>query len=162
VTHRLASLRDRPASVGECRTAVLAVLLSAVALLGVTHSPSPRPAQPHAAASAAPAPRPRVTAGAALSAARDFLSGYLAYAYRGAPAGKVSDTTHALMTSLTDHPPRMTPMHEGVPRVIELHLTGQLAVTAVLNDGGIINYTLALLLTRADGRLAVARVESEE
>jgi hypothetical protein len=165
VKRDLASLRDRPVSADERRTAVLAVLavlISAVALLDVTHDPSPRRAQPHGAASAAPpAPPPPATASEALSVAHTFLSGYLAYAYRGAPAGNVSDATHALMASLADHPPRMTSLHEGVPRVIELHLSGPFAVTAVLNDGGIVNYTLGLALTRPDGRLVVARLESE-
>jgi hypothetical protein len=164
VTRRLGSLRDRLVSVDERRAAVLAVLamaLSAVALLGVTHDPASRPAQPHAAAPVSPAPPPPVTVGAALSVAHGFLSGYLAYAYRGAPAGKVSDATRALMASLADHPPRVLPTQQSTPRVIELHLSGPLTVTAVLNDGGIVNYTIGLALTRLDGRRVVARVESE-
>ncbi len=162
MTRRLASLRDRPASVDGRRAAVLAVALSAVVLLGVTHDPSPRPAQPHAAAPIAPlAPRPPVAASAAIRVAHSFLSGYLEYAYRGAPAEKVSDATRALSASLADHPPRALSTQQSTPRVIALHLSGQLAVTAVLNDGGIVNYTVGLVLTRLDGRLVVARVESE-
>ena len=141
--------------------AVLAVALCAVALLGVTHNPSSRSAQPHAAVLASPAPRPLVTASAALSVAHGFLSGYLAYAYRGAPAGKVSDATRALIASLAEHAPRIASTQQSAPRVIGLHLSGPLTVTAVLNDGGIVNYTLGLALTRLDGRLLVARVESE-
>ena len=161
MTHRLASLRDRPVSVDERRAAVLAVLLSVVALLGVTHDPSHLPAQPHSAAPAAPAPPLPVTAGAALSVAHSFLAGYLAYAYRGAPAGKVSGATRALIASLEDHPPRALPTQQRTPRVIELHLTGPFTVTAILNDGGIVNYTLGLVLTRLNGRLVVTALESE-
>jgi hypothetical protein len=172
VTRHLASLRDRPVSVDERRAAVLAVsatVLSAVTLLGVTHGPAFQRARPstrtYAATPTAPAQTSPVTANAALSVAHGFLSGYLAYAYRGAPAAKVSDATRGLIASLEDHPPRVAPIHESTPSVIELHPTiqpsGDLAVTAVLNDGGIVNYTLGLALTRLDGRLLVARLESQ-
>lgn len=172
MTRRLGSLRDRPVSEDERRAAVLAVLvivLCAVALLGVARDPSPETARPslraHATAPAAPAPVPSATAGAALRVADRFLSGYLAYAYRGAPAAKVSDATRALLASLENHPPRVLPTDESAPRVIELRPavqpSGQLAVTAVLSDGGIVDYTLGLALTRVHGRLVVARLESQ-
>lgn len=144
--------------------AVLAVVLSAVALLGVTHDPPSEPARGHGATPTALAQTSPVPVGAALRVARGFLSGYLAYAYRGAPAAKVSDASRALIASLEDHPPRVLPADESAPRVIELHPTvepsGQLVVAAVLNDGGIVNYILGLALTRVHGRLVVARLES--
>jgi hypothetical protein len=173
VTRRLASLRDRPASEDERRAATVAVLglvLSAVVLLGITHDPSSERAQrsmrPPAAAPTISVQAAPVTAGAALSVAHGFLPGYLAYAYRGAPATKVADATRALIASLEDHPPRVTfPTHESLPRVLNLRPTvqpsGQLAVTAVVNDGGIVNYTVGLLLTRLHGRLMVAGLESQ-
>ncbi len=173
MTRRLASLRDRPASEDERRAATLAVLglvLSAVVLLGVTHDPSSERAQrsvrPRAAAPATSVQAPRVTAGAAVSIAHGFLPGYLAYAYRGAPATKVADATRALIASLEDHPPRVTlPTHESLPRVLDLRPTvqasGQLVVSVVLNDGGIVHYTVGLLLIRLRGRLMVAGLESQ-
>jgi hypothetical protein len=168
VTRGLARLRDRPASVDERRAAVLAVLaviLSTVALLGVAHDPSFRRPRSSVrtldATLTAPATTPTVPIFAVLRVVHGFLPGYLAYAYRGAPAANVSDATPALIASLEDHPPRVAPLHASAPRVIEMRLSGPLRVTAVLNDGGIVNYTLGLALTRLDRRLVVARLESE-
>jgi hypothetical protein len=165
---RLASLRDRPVSKDERRAATVAVLafvLGVFLLFSVTRVPpseqAQRSVQAHPVAPTTPAQTPPATA-SELRIADGFLSGYLAYVYGGAPAGKTSDATRALIASLEDHPPRVhVNAHTRLPTVLALRPSGQLAVTAVLNDGGIVNYTLGLRLTRLHRGLVVAGLERQ-
>jgi hypothetical protein len=170
VTRRLASLRDRPVAEDERRAAVVAVLaflLAAALVLGVTHrasrAPALRPALTHTATANIAHP-PLATTRSALEVARGFLSGYLAYAYGRTPAAAVPDAGPALIGSLEHHPPRVTVARQArLPRIGQLDVTlaqsGQPVVNAVLNDGGIVNYTVSLLLAGRRGRLLVTALE---
>jgi hypothetical protein len=171
------ALRDRPIAEQERRTALVAtaaVLIAAALLFVLT-----RPIAPAATAGAAstnttatadpPQPTPETSPGAALSAeavtvSRAFLAGYLAYTYGSAPASRITDAARSLIASLEAHPPRVSPAMRGSrPHVLDLHVTpassGQLAVRAVVNAGGLIDYTLGLTLAPQGGRLLVTGVE---
>jgi hypothetical protein len=54
-------------------------------------------------------------------------------------------------------------MRSEHPRVVELDgapaPSGEIGVSAVVNDGGLIDYTLGLTLTPQDGRLLVTALE---
>ncbi len=169
--------RDRPLADGERRTAMAAVvvLLAASALLLVLTRPggqAPRHADQaasspsgHAAAFHAPpseASAAPLTPGVAW-AARLFLSGYLGYLYRHTPASQIKGATAGLLHSLEDHPPRVSPgaQADGA-RLLALHSTpappGLAGVSAVVNDGGLVDYPIRLLLASHDGRLLVTEL----
>lgn len=165
---RLASLRARPVTEEERHTSILAVLacLAAVALLlGLTRS-APRPpvtaSTAAKAASAAPASLD-VSRQAGVNVARRFLHGYLAYLYRGLPGREVIGGTPQLIRSLGEHPPRPVARALSLPRIVAVDLagtrSGQLAANAIVNNGGIVNFTVGLLLARQDGRILVAQLE---
>jgi hypothetical protein len=182
MTGWLTALRDRPIAEQErhiALAATAAVLIAATVLLALT-----RPTTPAATARAAdkasttttatvdPGPlAPATSPGNAPSAeavavSRSFLTGYLAYAYGSAPASQIADAARSLIASLEAHPPRVTSaMHASRPRVLEVHATpepsGQLGMSAVVNDGGVIDYTLGLTLAPQDGRLLVTAVEQD-
>jgi len=186
VTAWLAALRDRPIAERERHHALLAVaalLIVTTTLLALT-SPRQNPprrthgadiparayvSQPvsHGAGTARTIPgESTIAPAAALGTARVFMEGYLAYLYGHAPASVVRDATRALVLSLEAHPPRVSlDMRARQPRVLALHQTpappGQAAVDAVVNDGGLENYLVGLLLARRDGRLLVTGLESE-
>jgi hypothetical protein len=93
-----------------------------------------------------------------------FLAGYLRYLYGHGPASQVLDTTPALLHSLRAHPLQVSPgMHARRPRVIALHSapasSGLLGVSAVVNDGGVVDYSIDLLITQHGGRLLVNGLE---
>lgn len=169
----LSSLRDRPVPDDERRGAVVAIIafLALVALLlAFTHSSSRPAASPPASSTPsrpAPATVPHggdVPPGVAAGVARAFLSGYLAYAYAGRPAGSVIDATPQLVQSLKDHPPRVrVALHTRLPRIVALHFadpqSGQLAVNAIVNDGGIVDYAVNLLVARRGGQIVVTALE---
>jgi hypothetical protein len=186
MTAWLAALRDRPIAERERRHALLAIaalLIATTTLLALTSPRQDPPRRAHGASIAARAlvsrsvspgagtartiPGESTTApAAALGTARVFLEGYLAYLYGHAPAGAVRDATRALVLSLEAHPPRVSlDMGARRPRVLALHPTltppGQFAVYAVVNDGGLEDYPVGLLLARRDGRLLVTGLESE-
>ncbi len=185
MTAWLAALRDRPIAERERHHALLAVaalLIATTTLLALT-SPRQDPPRrtgasilPRAAVSGPVSPgagtaraTPRestITPAAALRTARAFLENYLAYLYGHAPASAVRDATRALVLSLEAHPPRVSlDIRARRPRVLALHPTpapsGQVAVRAVVNDGGLEDYPVGLLLARRDGRLLVTGLESE-
>jgi hypothetical protein len=170
--------RDRPIAEHERRTALVAtaVVLIAAALPFANTRPLAHGTPAHAAvrttATAAPDPRPPApesSAGGELSpiataTSRAFLTGYLAYTCGGASASRITDATGALLTALAAHPPRVSPaMRSEHPRVVELHSapapSGELGVSAVVNDGGLIDYTLGLTLAPQGGRLLVSALE---
>jgi hypothetical protein len=182
MTGWLTALRDRPIAERERRTAVAAtaaVLIAATAVFVLTrpttHAASARAAtKASTTATATVDPvlhAPQASAGSAQSreavaAGRAFLAGYLAYTYNGAPASRITDAARSLMASLQAHPPSVPPaMRASRPRVVELHttpaLSGQLEVSAVINDGGLIDYTLGLILSPQDGRLLVSALEQD-
>jgi hypothetical protein len=74
-----------------------------------------------------------------------FLAGYLRYLYGHGTASQVQDATPSL------------------PRVLLLHSepasSGLLGISAVVNDGGLVDYSIDLLITRRDGRLLVTGIE---
>jgi hypothetical protein len=186
VTAWLAALRDRPIAERERHHALLAVavlLIATTTLLALTSPSQVSPRRTHrvsiparvavsrsvfpAARTARATPRESTIApAAALGTVRAFLEGYLAYLYGHAPASGVRDATRALVLSLEAHPPRVSlDMRARRPRVLALHPTpaspGQAAVDAVVNDGGLEDYPVGLLLARRDGRLLVTGLESE-
>jgi hypothetical protein len=175
----LTAMRDRPIAEQERHAALaatVAVLVAATVLLAVTR-PATHPATARAAsittsATTDPSPPARETSSAgtpsaeAVAVGRAFLSGYLAYTYGRAPASRINDAARSLIDPLRAHPPRVSPaMRARRPRVRELHATqapsGQLAVSAVVNDGGVVDYTVGLTLARHDRRLLVTGVEQD-
>jgi hypothetical protein len=178
MTAWLTSLRDRPIAESQRRTAMaaVAVLLAATALLlaltrpdgqrqRTTERPSPSPSR---SASAIHAQAPE-TSTAALTpriarAADLFLAGYLAYLYGHTPASQIKDATAALLHSLEAHPPRVSPgMRSREARLVSLHPTqapaGLLGVSALVTDGGLVDYPIGLLLAPRGGRLLVSGLD---
>jgi hypothetical protein len=177
MTGWLTALRDRPIAEQERHAALagsIAVLIATTALLALT-----RPATHTAPARAARAtttrdpgsPAPETSSRDALSpiaaaTGRAFLAGYLAYTYGSAPASWITDATRSLIASLQAHSPRVPPaMRASQPRVLELHVgpapSGELGVSAVINDGGLIDYTVGLTLSPQAGRLLVTAVKQD-
>jgi hypothetical protein len=170
--------RDRPIAESERRAAMAAVvaLLSVTALLlaltrpdgqrqRTIERPSPSPAR-SASAVTAHAPETSMaplTPGVA-RAADLFLAGYLAYLYGHAPARQIKDATAALLHSLEAHPPRVSPgMRSRQARLVSLHTTqapsGLLGVSALVTDGGLVDYSIGLLLAPRGGRLLVGGLD---
>jgi hypothetical protein len=171
MTRWLKALRDRPIAAQERHAALAtsaAVLIVTAVLLGLTRPDThAAPARAMLKASTTVAtidPGPRVPQGAlsreATAISEAFLAGYLAYVYRGAPAGGIAGAARALIASLQASPARVSPaMRASQPRVLELRATpapsGQLGVAAVVNAGEPVDYTIGLALAREDGRLLV-------
>ncbi len=183
MTGWLGSLRDRPIAESErgAAMATVTVLLIAAALLLALTQPGGRSgrraAQRHAAPSvvrSAPSERARapengvvlLTPGTA-RAADLFLAGYLGYLYGHIPASQVKGATPALLRSLQADPPRVSPaMRTRRARVLALHTVpaprGLVKVSALVNDGGLVDYSVGLLLALRDGRLLVSGLEGSE
>jgi hypothetical protein len=170
--------RDRPIAEHERRTALVAtaaVLIAAALGFANTRplaSSTPARAAVKTTATAAPDPRPPAPESSAdgelspiaAQASRAFLAGYLAYTCGAAPASRITDATGALLTALAAHPPRVSPtMRSEHPRVVELHSApapaDEIGVSVVVNDGGLIDYTLGLTLAPQRGRLLVSALE---
>jgi hypothetical protein len=169
--------RDRPIAEGERQRAMAAivVLLAASALLLTLTRPggqTPRHADQTASrlpgrASAAHAPPFRagaapLTPGVA-RAARLFLSGSLGYLYGHTPARQIKGATAGLLHSLQANPPRVSPATQARgARLVSLHSTpaplGLAGVSAVVNDGGPVDYPIRLLLAPHAGRLLVSEL----
>jgi len=165
-------LRDRPIGEHERRaafTVVAVVVIAATLLLTITVSGAP----PHSA-SARERVRLReapnttdgssVSTDAAVRAACRFLHGYLGYIYGRTRAEQVSGATSGFARSLPGRAPRVPPsMRARHPRVVALHAVkmsaGAIEVTAVINDGGLVDYPIALLLSRRGSRLLVSGVD---
>jgi hypothetical protein len=170
--------RDRPLAEHERRTALVAtaVVLIAAALgfastRSLTPSTQARAEAIRTPATLAPDPRqptPESSGGelspVAAQASRAFLAGYLAYTCGRAPASGITDATGGLLAALIAHPPRVSPaMRSEHPRVVELHAApapaGEVGVSAVVNGGGLIDYTLGLILAPQGARLLVSALE---
>ncbi len=182
MTAWLASLRDRPIAESEraAAMATVTVLLLAVALLLALSRPSNRPRPTplrHPGPSVAqrtpirPAQAPEsstVPLTPLVARAADlFLAGYLGYIYGHARASAIGGATPALLRSLRAQPTRVSPgMRVRRPHVLALHSTparsGLLRVSAVINDGGLVDYSIGLLLAAHDGRLLVSGLEGGE
>jgi hypothetical protein len=182
MTGWLTSLRDRPIAESErgAAMATVTVLLIAVAILLVLSQPggrSRRTSRRHAAPSvvqSAPASRAgaseSVTAALTPTVARAadmFLAGYLGYLYGHAPASRVKGAAAALVRSLQADPPRVSPaMRTRQARVLVLHTipapSGLVGVSALVNDGGLVDYSIGLLLVAHGGRLLVSGLEGGE
>jgi len=172
--------RDRPIAESERRAAMAAVvvLLTATALLlALTrpgHRPQPTIAHPSPGlvgrSSATQASAREATAApltpALARAARLFLAGYLGYLYGHTPARQVKGATTALLRSLQAHPPRVSPgIRARQARVLAVHTipapSGLVGVSALVNDGGLIDYPIGLLLAPHGGRLLVTGLDGE-
>lgn len=177
MTGWLTTLRDRPIAEQERHTALAAtaaVLIAAALLFArtrpATHADTARAAIETSTTATADTSAPALETsprGApsheAAAVSRAFLAGYLAYTYGSAPAGRITDAERSLIASLEAHPPRVSPaMRASRPHVLDLHVTpassGQLGVLAVVNSGGLIDYTLGLTLAPQGGRLLVTGV----
>jgi len=182
MTAWLTSLRDRPIAESEraAAMATVTVLLLAVALLLALSRPSNRPRPtplrhpgPSIAqrtlsvvAQATESGTAQLTPQVARAADR-FLAGYLGYTYGHARASAIVGATPALLRSLRAQQTRVSPgMRVRRPHVVALHSTpapsGLLRVSAVINDGGLVDYSIGLLLAAHDGRLLVSGLESGE
>ncbi len=160
------SLLERPINDRERPRLLLIIAagLSTVALLLPSNRPTRHTAplatrhEVSVAASGTPAPE-------AKRASETFLAGYLDFVYRHGSAGSIRDATGGLMRSLQAHPARVSPaMLAAHPRVLSLTtaptaLNGAVTVRAVVNDGGLVDYTVGLQLSPLAGRLLVASVE---
>jgi hypothetical protein len=180
MTAWLIKFRDRPIADGERRRAFIAstVLLAlTVALLALTtpatrttsaihrrapvgHTPFGHSPVSQAAESADGRSVPGVLSPVVARVARRFLTGYLAYLYGHGGVAGVGDASVALKRSLAAHPPRVSlDIRARHPRAISLapgaSPAGAVGVSALVNDGGIANYTVELLVSRGDGRLLV-------
>jgi hypothetical protein len=181
MTAWLTSLRDRPIAESERATAMatVTVLLLAAAILLALSRPHDRPrrsSRPHSAPSIAqrtptrPAQTPESSTAPltplVTRAADLFLAGYLGYIYGHAPARAIGGATPALLKSLRSSPPRVSPgMRVRRPHVVALHTSassGLLRVSAVINDGGLVDYSIGLLLAAHGGRLLVSGLEGGE
>ena len=174
MTSWLAALRDRPIPDGQRHAALAAsslLLIAVTVLFALTritpHAPGRTAPRRTSTAAAASRPAPNgAPSHEAEAVGRAFLAGYLAYTYGAAPAAGIADTTPALTRALEAHPPRQTPgMRASRPRILELHAApagpGVVSVRALVNDGGLIDYTVGLLLQSHDGRLLVTAVEED-
>jgi len=182
MTAWLISLRDRPIAESEraAAMATVTVLLLAAALLLALSRPSngPRPTLLRHPGPSVAQRTPSVVAQATESglaqltpqvvrAADLFLAGYLGYIYGHAPASAIGGATPALLESLRSSPPRVSPgMRVRRPHVLALRSTparrGLLLVSAVVNDGGLVDYSIGLLLAAHGGRLLVSGLEGGE
>ena len=182
MTAWLTSLRDRPIAESEraAAMATVTVLLLAAAILLALSRPSigPRPTpQRHPGPSVAQR-TPSVVAQATESSTAPltplvartadlFLAGYLGYIYGHAPASAIAGATPPLLRSLRAQPTLVSPgMRARRPHVLALHSTparsGLLRVSAVVNDGGLVDYSIGLLLAAHGGRLLVSGLEGGE
>jgi hypothetical protein len=158
---------------------VTVLLLAAAILLALSrpHDQPRRSSRPHSAPSIAqrtptrPAQTPESSTAPltplVTRAADLFLAGYLSYTYGHAPASAIGGAMPALLRSLRAHPTRVSPgMRARRPHVVALHSTpassGLLRVSAVVNDGGLVDYSIGLLLAAHDGRLLVSGLEGGE
>jgi hypothetical protein len=159
------SQRDRPLSDGERRIAFTLVTVAATVSTLLLTVAMPGAPPPRTATRLHTSARPGAHIPAALAAsstaeelaAREFLRGYLAYIYGRARAGEVRGATPAFTHALLTSPRRVPPtMRMRRPRIVALHLAGTLGVTAIINDGGLIDYPVKLQLAYRGRRLLVS------
>jgi hypothetical protein len=179
----LTRLRDRPIADHERRHAFIAstvVLAIAVGLLVLTTPPasttthagrSPLAPWPSVKKSRLPSPSvagdgsptPGLVSQSVERVAHRFLTGYLAYLYGHSGLAEIRDASGSLERSLGEHPPRVSlTMRTRHPHVVSLAPVtapdGAVDVSAVVNDGGVADYTINLLVSREGGRLLVTGI----
>lgn len=166
--------RDRPIAEHERRwafTAIAAVVVAATLLLVVT-APGGRSTRTavapgnrgrHQQASRAPEGRRVQVAltSAGERAARVFLRGYLGYLYGHDRASEIPGATVALARSLPLRAPILSPATRAKhARIVSLYAApapaGLIGVTALVNDGGLVDYPIALRLANQGGLLLVS------
>jgi len=180
----LTSLRDRPIAGSERVTAMVTVtvLMVAAAILLTLSRPHGQPRR------SSPRSAPRIVQGTSASRARAseestesttlltprvaraadlFLTGYLGYLYGHAPIAAIEGATPALLRSLRAQPARISPGMLGRrPHVVALRGTpaasGLLGVSALVNDGGVVDYSIGLRLAPHRGRLLASALEGGE
>jgi hypothetical protein len=178
----LTSLRDRPIAESE-RTGAMAsvtVLMLTAAILLVLSRPenqSQRSSPPRSSPSVVQTTSASYARGSdsgttpltpeLVRAADLFLAGYLGYLYGHASASQVKGATPALLHALRTHPPRVSPsMRARTPRIVALHSTpapsGLLGISAKVNDGDLIDYSIGLLLASHDSQLLVSSLGGSE
>ena len=171
MSQRFAAFRDRPLAEQERPMLLLAVavVLTASALLLAITRPTAG-THPHRLGARHHTLAAQGT-GATLSPAaarvcERFLAGYLAYLYGHAPAAVIRDAAPPLLHTLERDELRVSPaMRAAHPRLLKLTSNpaghGQFAVSALINDGALIDYRIGLLLTVSGGRLRVSAVEAD-
>jgi hypothetical protein len=158
--------RDRPIAEHERHAALLAVagfLITVAVLLAITKPTGPAHHKRHhpraqaAVSTVAGTSRTPISLPVKVTADR-FLDGYLRYLYGHGSASAVQGATASFTGSLPVRALGVSPAERSrVPRVLALRVgPGPLGVTAVINDGGLIDYPIPLLLTRSGGRLLVS------
>lgn len=166
--------RDRPIAEHERRwafTAIATVMIAATLLLALTApgGPSTHTAEAtvnrgrHQQASKAPEGRSAQVplTSAAERAARVFLHGYLGYLYGHDRASEIRGATVAFTHSLPARAPHLSPaMRAKHARIVSLYAApapaGLIGVTALVNDGGLTDYPVALHLEHQGGLLLVS------
>lgn len=160
--------RDRPVSDRERRAAftTIAVLSTTMTvLLAVVSEPATSRA-PRRAVAAFRGPQASRTGSLSEEpqrAAEVFLASYLPYLYGRGTASEVRGATAPFVHSLTPRAPRVPPAMGGMhPRVLSLHATpapaGLIGVTALINDGAVIDYPITLRLARHGHQLLVSGI----
>ena len=161
-------LQDRPIGEHQRRAALAcacAVLLSAAAALA--SAPGAHDASRQGGVATRSGSTPVRAVGADTSGAeivgRAFLAGYLSYAYGHDRARQIVDASRALIASLAASQPRTSPViARRRPEVIGLGASpapgGTFVVSAVVNDGALIDYGLRLMVQSRRGRLLVTGV----
>ena len=156
--------RDRPITDHERRAAftMIAVLsIAAGLLLALTTPGEPSGSSRHSVAARRHQQATGTFGQESERAAEVFLASYLPYLYGRAAASEVRGTTSEFAHSLTPRAPRVPPaMRRRHPRVVLLSAAtapaGLIGVTALVNDGGLVDYPITLLLSRHGHRLFVA------
>jgi hypothetical protein len=164
------SIRDRPIAEQERHAAMVltVALLTTIALLLALSQPAIPANKTTAPTVAADATKQRQHARLAHETehlTRRFLAGYLAYTYGHGPVSQIVGAdralTHALQASRVPIPPAQRARRA---RVLWLQPAaagaGQIGVTAVVNDGELVDYPLEVTLVREDGRLLITRLDS--
>ena len=179
----LIRLRDRPIADHERRqafiasTVVLAITIGLLALTtpaaSTTTHTSRRTLAARPLVEKAPLPSPSVAGDGSSKpglisqsverVARRFLTGYLAYLYGHSGLAGIRDANGSLERSLGEHPPRVSlTMRTRHPHVVSLAPVtapdGSVDVSAIVNDGGVADYTIDLLVSREGGRLLVTGI----
>lgn len=160
---------DRPLAERERTTALVLVvgMLVCLALLLALTKPASTNSQP--------TPHKRYPAPSTTSpltrqahrTASQFLTSYLAYIYGHASANTIRGADRSLIHALESTAPalRITPtIRARHPHVLSLHRAaagspGETGVSALVNDGGLIDYTIELHLKTDGSQLLVSSLE---
>jgi hypothetical protein len=170
---RLRRKLDRPLAEHErwVATVLLAVVLAAASAALVLTRPASLAtrSRDHSSSLQMTTQAPKASAAAlpqaGTRAVDGFLVGYLRYLYGRGPASGVENATAAFTRSLEQHPPRVPPGLRALhPRVLRLVAApapaGELAVTAIVTDGDVVDYGISLLVTGSGGAWRVSGLDT--